>query len=63
MAVRDQNQQNLEETDHNIKQGTTRYMAPEIPGETVDITCFDSYYCVHIRYGAKLLPLNKGLKV
>ena len=63
MAVRDQNQQDLEEAAHNIKQGTSRYMAPEILGETIDTTSFDSYRRVDIYcFGLILWELMQKLK-
>ena len=63
MAVRDQNQRDLEEAAHNIKQGTSRYMAPEILGETIDTTSFDSYRRVDIYcFGLILWELMQKLK-
>ena len=63
MAVRDQNRKDLEEAAHNIKQGTSRYMAPEILGETIDTTSFDSYRRVDIYcFGLILWELMQKLK-
>ena len=63
MAIRDQDQQDLEEAANNIKQGTSRYMAPEILGETIDKTSFDSYRRVDIYcFGLILWELTQKLK-
>ena len=63
MAVRDQNQRDLEEAAHNIKQGTNRYMAPEILGETIDTSSFDSYRRVDIYcFGLVIWELTQKLK-
>ncbi|KAI6646398.1 ACVRI [Oopsacas minuta] len=63
MAVRDQNKEDLDEAAKNIKQGTSRYLAPEILGETIDTTSFDSYRRVDIYcFGLILWELMQKLK-